>query len=75
MQDTMAEVPFILLITDPQIFAISPTYGGKKSLDAEAMINQRFNELAGLGVSHVSALTLKSSQRKAARRVIGSRLR
>lgn len=75
MKDTMAEVPFILLLTDPQIFAISPTFGGKKALDAEATINQRFNELASLGVSHATALTLKSSQRRAARRVIGSRLR
>jgi len=75
LQDTEVEVPFILLITDPQIFAISPSFGGKKALDAEARINQRFNELASLGVSHAAALTLKSSQRKAARRMIGSRLR
>lgn len=75
MQDTTTEVPFISLITDPQIFAISPTFGGKKALDAEATINQRFNELANLGVSHAASLTLKSSQRRAARRVIGSRLR
>lgn len=75
MTDTRVEVPFVLLITDPQIFAISPTFGGKKASEAEAMINQRFNELAGLGVSHAAALTLKSSQRRAARRVIGSRLR
>jgi hypothetical protein len=75
MEDTTAEVPFISLITDPQVFAITPTFGGKKALDAEATINQRFNELSGLGVSHAAALMLKSSQRKAAKRVIGSRLR
>ena len=75
MEDTTTGVPFIELITDPQVYAISPTFGGKKALDAEAMINQRFNELAGLGVSHAAALTLKSSQRRATRRVIGSRLR
>lgn len=73
--DTTTEVPFISLITDPQVFAISPTFGGKKALDVEARINQRFNELAGLGVSHAAALTLRSSQRRATRRMIGSRLR
>ena len=71
----ITEVPFISLITDPQEFAISPTFGGRKALDAEATINQRFNELTTLGVSHATALTFKSSQRKAARRMIGSRLR
>ena len=75
IEDTTSDVPFISLITDPQVFAISPTFGGRKALDAEATINQRFNELASLGVSHAAALTLKSSQRRAARRVIGSRLR
>lgn len=75
MEDSTSEVPFVSLITDPQVFAISPTFGGKEALDAEARINQRFNELASLGVSHAAALMLKSSQRRAARRVIGSRLR
>ena len=75
MEGTTTDVPFVSLITDPQVFAVSPTFGGKKALDAEATINQRFNELASLGMSHAAALTLKSSQRRAARRVIGSRLR
>jgi len=75
LQDTEVEVPFILLITNPKIFAISPSFGGKEALDAEVMINQRLNELTGSGVSHADVLTLKSSQRKAARRMIGSRLR
>ena len=75
MEETTIEVPFVSLVTDPQVFAISPTFGGKKALDAEATINQRFNELTNLGVSHAASLTLKSSQRRAARRVIGSRLR
>jgi len=75
MEDTTIEVPFISLITDPQGFAISPTFGGKEALDAEATINQRFNDLANSGVSHATSLTLKSSQRRATRRVIGSRLR
>ena len=75
MEDATSEVPFVSLITNPQAFAISLTFGGKKALDAEATINQRFNELASLGMSHAAALTLKSSQRRAARRVIDSRLR
>jgi hypothetical protein len=74
MKPTMG-VPFVSLVTDPQVFAIEPTFGERKALHAEATINQRFNELSKLGVSHAAALTLKTSQRKATLRVIGSRLR
>jgi hypothetical protein len=73
--NTTMEVSFVSLVTNPQVFANKPTFGGAKALHAEETINQRFNEFSDLGVSHAAALTLKTSQRKATKRVIGSWVR
>lgn len=68
------DVPFIQLITDPRQFANSPSLCGDLEERREKEIVRGLNDLAKLGSEHARALVLKSSQHKAAKRMMLNRL-
>jgi hypothetical protein len=75
-QDTISgeDVPFIDLITNPRSFANSPSVCGQLEERREKEIVRGLNDLAKLGNEHARALVLKSSQHRAAKRMMSKRL-
>jgi hypothetical protein len=75
-QDTISgdDVPFIDLITDPRKFSESPSVCGELEERREKEIVRGLNDLGKLGNKHAGALVLKSSQHRAAKRMMLKRL-
>jgi hypothetical protein len=75
-QDTISgdDVPFIDLITDPRKFSESPSVCGELEERREKEIVRGLNDLGKLDNKHAKALVLKSSQHRAAKRMMLKRL-
>ena len=71
------KLPFLQLITKPRSLAFdgeSTSNMSKTALETETSIQSLFRELHNLGSDAAGALILKSSQRRAARRILSQRL-
>jgi hypothetical protein len=66
-------IPFLQLISDPQSFTSSEA-ASQRLLKKEQGIQSKYRELQRLGSKSAEALMLKSSQRRAAKRMLSRRL-
>ncbi|KDQ50871.1 hypothetical protein JAAARDRAFT_211450 [Jaapia argillacea MUCL 33604] len=74
-EDDEDEVPFLQLISNPHAFSVrSASDMSAEMLKEEVSIHGMFRELAGLGSVGASALCLKTSQRRATKRILANRL-
>jgi hypothetical protein len=74
---TVPKVPFLQLITNPRSLIFDEEGSSdmsKAALKTETSIQSLFRELHDLGSDSAGALILKSSQRRAARRILSQRL-
>lgn len=72
MTRDLAQVPYLQLILEPQMFGRAPT--PERSLKIEGDIQKLFKDLAELENASAGSLVLKPSQHKAVQRILTNRL-